>query len=129
MQILNTILGLLYFILLIFVVVWVANYLRLNSDVFAWSFRWWAASGIVFGIYLITAITRQFLLPFFSSFVLFQVLVIGMLLYALLPLVNAAPEGNFYAFAHILLAVFAIILNIRFIARMGGGEAAPKPGD
>lgn len=118
MRVLNWILGLAYCLLLVGVVIWIANYLRLNGDVYSWSFRWWAGSGILFGIFLLTAISRQLLIPLFSSFVLFQVLVVGLLFYALLPLVNQAPTGNFYAFAHILFAVFATMLNLRYIAKL-----------
>ena len=124
MQVLNWILGFLYCLLLALLVVWVARYLRLNSDVFDWTFRWWAASGILFGVFLLTAISRQLASPVYSSFVLFQVLVVGLLFWSALPLVNMAPEGNFYAFTHILLAVFATILNLRFLARLRGGAKA-----
>lgn len=93
--------------------IWLPNFLAVNITLapeFSW--RYLAATGVPFGMLLVTVIARQSLKGFFSPIMLFQVLFAGALLYAGLYAFYFPLQANFFCAAHLALCVAGFAWNL-----------------
>lgn len=76
------------------------------------SYRYVTATGLPFGILLVTVIARQALKGYFSITMFFQVFAGGALLYAGLYAFYFPKQANFFCAAHLLMCALGVIWNI-----------------
>lgn len=76
------------------------------------SYRYVAATGLPFGLLLVTVIARQSLKGFFSITMFFQVFTAGALLYAALYAFYFPKQANFFCAAHLVMCVTGMAWNL-----------------
>ncbi|MES2883191.1 MAG: hypothetical protein V4709_00165 [Pseudomonadota bacterium] len=76
------------------------------------SYRYVAATGLPFGVLLVTVIARQSFKQFFSIIMFFQVFAAGALLYAALYAFYFPKQANFFCAMHLLMCFSGIVWNI-----------------
>lgn len=76
------------------------------------SYRYLTATGLPFGLLLVTVIARQSLKGFFSITMFFQVFTGGALLYAALFAFYYPKQANFFCAAHLLICGSGIAWNL-----------------
>ncbi len=76
------------------------------------SYRYVTATGLPFGLLLMTVIARQSLKGFFSVVMFFQVFTAGALLYAALYAFYYAKQSNFFSAAHLAVCGAGVVWNI-----------------
>lgn len=94
-------------------VIWLPNFLAVNIEIRPEaSWRYVTATGVPFGMLLVTVIARQSLKGFFSPVMLFQVLFAGALLYAGLYAFYFPLQANFFCAAHLALCAVSVVWNL-----------------
>lgn len=92
---------------------WLPNFLAVNIELLPQlSYRYLAATGVPFGLLLVTVIARQSLKGFFSPVMLFQVLFAAVLLYAGLYAFYFPLQAKFFCAAHLLVCVLGFFWNL-----------------
>lgn len=92
---------------------WLPNFLGINiATMPEASWRYVAATGVPFGLLLVTVIARQSLKGFFSPVMLFQVLFAGSLLYAGLFAFYFPLQANFFCASHVALCAIGVGWNL-----------------
>lgn len=92
---------------------WLPNFFAVNFLLAPeMSYRYIAATGLPFGILLVTVIARQSLKGYFSITMFFQVFAGGALLYAALYAFYYPKQSNFFCAAHLAICVVGVIWNI-----------------
>lgn len=76
------------------------------------SYRYITATGLPFGILLVTAIARQALKGYFSVTMFFQVFAAGALLYAALYAFYFPRQANFFCAAHLFVCAAGVVWNV-----------------
>lgn len=111
---LGTVLVLLYVVLSFAILaIWLPNFFAVNTTYTPeLSWRYIAASGLPFGLLLVTVISRQAFIGFFSIGMLFQVLVAAAMLYAGLYAFYVPTQSNFFCMAHLVVCAIALLLNM-----------------
>lgn len=102
-----------YFLLCVITLFWWApHFLNANDHMpVLWTYRYVAASGIVFGFLVMTVIARQSVTPFFNFILLGQVLVCGLLLLLGLYTFYYLPQSNTFCALHLLFSGVLILWN------------------
>lgn len=75
------------------------------------TYRYVTATGLPFGVLLVTVIARQSFKQFFSITMFFQVFVAGALLYAALYAFYFPKQANFFCAMHLLMCLIGISWN------------------
>ena len=92
---------------------WLPNFFAVNLVLEPQlTYRYVAATGLPFGILLVTVIARQSLKGFFSITMFFQVFAAGALLYAALYAFYFNRQAVFFSAAHLLVCALGVIWNI-----------------
>ena len=92
---------------------WLPNFLAVNLHYPPeGTYRYLTASGLPFGLLLVTVIARQALKGYFSIVMFFQVLFAGTLLYAGLYAFNYPLQANFFCPAHVGMCVVSVAWNV-----------------
>lgn len=76
------------------------------------SYRYLAATGLPFGLLLVTVIARQSLKVYFSIVMFFQVFAAGAFLYAALYAFYFPKQSNFFCAAHLFLCGTGVVWNL-----------------
>ena len=76
------------------------------------SYRYVTATGLPFGVLLVTAVARQSFKGFFSITMFFQVFTAAALLYAALYAFNYPQQANFFCAAHLFLCGSGVVWNL-----------------
>lgn len=76
------------------------------------TYRYIAASGLPFGLLLVTVIARQALKGYFSIVMFFQVFAAGALLYAALYAFYFPQQSNFFSAAHLFVCAVSVAWNL-----------------
>ncbi len=115
-RILGTIMVLAYVVIaFITLAIWLPNFFAANFDYTPEaSYRYLAATGLPFGLLLVTVIARQALKGFFSITMLFQVFVSAALLFAGLYSFYYTRQSNFFCAMHLLLCAVSILWNMYY---------------
>ena len=89
------------------------NFFAVNIDLLPQpTYRYVAATGIPYGLLLVTVIARQSLKGYFSPVMLFHVLFAGVLLYAGLYAFYFSLQANFFCAAHLAVCAAGIVWNL-----------------
>lgn len=92
---------------------WMPNFFAVNIELLPEvNYRYVAATGIPFGLLLVTVIARQSLKGYFSPVMLFQVLFAGALLYAGLYAFYFPLQANFFCAAHLVVCAAGVVWNL-----------------
>ena len=92
---------------------WLPNFFAINFLLAPEaSYRYITATGLPFGLLLVTVIARQSLKGFFSITMFFQVFTGGALLYAALFAFYYPKQANFFCAAHLLICACGIVWNL-----------------
>lgn len=92
---------------------WLPNFFAANFQLQPeLSYRYLTATGLPFGLLLVTVIARQALKGFFSITMFFHVFTAGALLYAALYAFYYPQQSNFFCAAHLLMCAAGIGWNI-----------------
>lgn len=92
---------------------WLPNFFAVNfTHVPEATYRYIAASGLPFGLLLVTVIARQSLKGYFSITMFFQVFTAGALLYAGLYAFYYPKQSNFFCAAHLVVCVVSVAWNL-----------------
>lgn len=92
---------------------WMPNFIAVNLHYAPEaSYRYLTATGLPFGLLLVTVIARQSLKGYFSIVMFFQVLFAGVLLYAGLYAFYYPLQANFFAPAHLGVCTVSILWNV-----------------
>lgn len=114
----NRVLGLIFvlaYLVLCFATLayWLPNFFAVNFMLQPEaSYRYLAATGLPFGLLLMTVIARQSLKIHFSIVMFFQVFSAGALIYAGLYSFYFPKQSNFFCAAHLLMCVAGSVWNL-----------------
>lgn len=102
-----------YFILCVVTLFWWApHFLSANADMpVQWTYRYVAATGIVFGFLVMTVIARQSVTPYFSFILLGHIMLCGLLLAGGLYTFSYLPQANLFCATHLLLSGVLVLWN------------------
>ena len=91
---------------------WLPNFFAVNFTLSPeLSYRYLAATGLPFGVLLVTVIARQALKGHFSATMFFQVFSAGALLFAGLYAFYFPRQANFFCAAHLFVCVAGVVWN------------------
>lgn len=92
---------------------WLPNFFVANFELGPQlTYRYVAATGLPFGLLLVTVIARQSLKVYFSIIMFFHVFTAGALLYAGLYAFYYPRQANFFCAAHLAMCVAGVLWNI-----------------
>lgn len=128
-RMLGTIMVFAYIVLcFIMLALWLPNFFASNFDYTPEaSYRYLAATGLPFGLLLVTVIARQSLKGFFSITMFFQVVVAGALLFAAISSFYYTRQSNFFCAMHLILCALSIVWNLYYHRKELERIAALKP--
>ena len=91
---------------------WAPQFFTVNTHLpVEMTYRYTTASGVPMGIFLISVVARQALMPRFSLVLVNQVLLTGGLLWCALYAFYSPPQANFFASMHLLSATVCTLWN------------------
>ncbi len=94
---------------------WLPNFFAVNIGYSPEaSYRYLAATGLPFGLLLVTVIARQSLKAYFSITMFFQVLLAAVLLFAGLFSFYYTRQSNFFCASHLLLCALSMVWNLYY---------------
>lgn len=92
---------------------WLPNFFAVNFTLPPeLTYRYLAATGLPFGLLLVTVIARQSFKEFFSIVMFFQVFTAGAFLYAALYSFYFTKQSNFFSAGHLLLCGSGVLWNL-----------------
>lgn len=106
---------------------WLPQFLAVNLTMLPrLDYRYIAATGIPFGVFLLTAVARQSLWTKLDLIVVFQTFLTAITLYACKLTFYYAPQSGFFCPLHVWLCVAFVLLNL-YHYRRRAKALAPKP--
>lgn len=112
---------------LVTLAVWLPQFVAANLTLVPPAdYRYWAASGAPFGLFLLSAVARQSLAERLELFVVLELFLAGISLYASKLTFYYTPQATFFCPLHVWLCVVFILINLyQYRRRLKALE--PKP--